>query len=81
MRRIIQAEARPGYTLELIFDDGVRGQVNIKQRLHGPMFEPLKDPAYFGKVFVDEFGAVCWPNNADLSPDMLYSEVIGRRSA
>jgi prevent-host-death family protein len=37
MRRIIQAEARPGYTLELIFDDGVRGQVNIKQRLHGPI--------------------------------------------
>jgi len=81
MRKIIKARARPEYTLELLFDDGVCGLVSLGPRLHGPMFEPLKDPSYFRQVFVDEFGAVCWPNNADLSPDSLYSEVLSRQSA
>jgi hypothetical protein len=40
------------------------------------MFEPLKDPEFFGLVSIDQFGAVCWPNNADLAPDALYRRVI-----
>ena len=37
--------------------------------LYGPVFEPLKDPELFAQVEVDEYGAVCWPNGADLAPD------------
>jgi hypothetical protein len=41
--------------------------------LWGEVFEPLKDPEYFAKAFVDEeLGTVCWPNGADLSPEWLY---------
>ena len=46
-------------------------------RLFGPMFEPLKKPAFFELARVDEFGAVCWPNDADLAPDALYRQVAG----
>lgn len=75
MRRIVKAIAHENFTLELTFDDGVSGCVNVKPHLFGPVFEPLQDPAFFTKVSVDQFGAVCWPNNADLSPDTLYSEL------
>ena len=40
-------------------------------------FEPLRDPAYFAQVFVDEFGAVAWPNGVDLCPDSLYRDIRG----
>jgi hypothetical protein len=39
------------------------------------MFEPLRDVNLFDEVFVDEFGAVCWPNGADLAPDALYDRI------
>jgi hypothetical protein len=39
------------------------------------MFEPLRDPAYFGQAFVDEFGVVSWPNGADLAPGALYEQL------
>jgi len=39
------------------------------------MFEPLRDPALFVQVRIDEFGAISWPNGADLAPDALYERL------
>src|SRR5262249_32860693 len=40
----------------------------------GPMIEPLKDPAYFGRVFVEN-GVLTWPNGFDLDPIALHDEM------
>ena len=61
------------YVIEVTFSDGVRGAVDVAPELHGPVFEPLRDPTYFEQVRVDaEVGTVVWPNGADLSPEFLY---------
>lgn len=80
MFRVRHVKPLPDYILELEFDDGVRGRVQLKDRLYGPMFEPLKDPDYFDRVTVDEFGAICWPNHTDLAPDALYREITQRNA-
>jgi hypothetical protein len=42
--------------------------------LDGPVFEPLKNPAYFRLFRLNpDLDTVVWPNNADFSPDFLYS--------
>ena len=41
------------------------------------VFEPLRDPARFREVFVDDGGTVAWPNGVDLAPEILYSKVSG----
>jgi hypothetical protein len=75
VQKVVEARALGEYELEVTFDDGTRGVVNLQDRLFGPVFEPLRDPAVFRQVFVDEFGAVCWPNGADLAPDALYQRI------
>lgn len=67
------------YQLWLQFEDGVEGVVDVSQRVaFTGVFEPLRDPAYFAQVRVDpDLGTVCWPNGADLDPDVLYSVVTG----
>lgn len=75
MNKVVQVEVKPGYTLALTFDDGLQGEVCIADRLFGSMFEPLKDLSFFAKVSIDPYGAVCWPNEADLAPDALYQKV------
>ncbi|MDL1909106.1 DUF2442 domain-containing protein [Chloroflexi bacterium CFX6] len=61
------------YSLELTFDNGVQKRVNLRPELYGPIFEPLRDPSYFAKAYVDpDSRTVTWPNGADFAPDYLY---------
>ncbi|HAY21118.1 MAG TPA: DUF2442 domain-containing protein [Desulfobacterales bacterium] len=72
MAKIIKAEVVGKYLLLIEFDDGLKGVIDLGARLFGPMFAPLQDEAFFAQVRVDEYGAVCWPNGADLAPDAIY---------
>ncbi len=70
--RVAKARALEGYRIHVEFSDGLSGDIDLSDRLFGPVFEPLKDQDLFRQVCVDEFGAVSWPNGADLAPDALY---------
>lgn len=78
MSKVSSVTALDDYQLKVVFADGVRGVVSLKDKLYGPIFEPLKDLPYFKQVRVDEFGAICWPNGADLAPDALHAELLAR---
>jgi hypothetical protein len=77
MTRVVSALPLDDFRLSVGFDDGTHGTISLRDRLFGPVFEPLRDPAAFRRVFVDEFGAIAWPNGADLAPDALYEQLRG----
>jgi hypothetical protein len=61
------------YSLEVAFDNGVRKRVNLRRELYGPIFEPLRDPAYFALAYLDpDTRTATWPNHADFAPDFLF---------
>lgn len=68
---VIRAEHRGGYLIHLTFTDGSEKTIDFRQWLEGPVFEPLKDPSYFQRFFIDG-GTVVWPNGADIAPETLY---------
>jgi len=80
MHRVTRVEPLDGFRLFVEFADGVKGEVDLSNRLFGPVFEPLKDPELFSLARVDEFGVVCWPNGADLAPDALHQTLSGQRA-
>jgi hypothetical protein len=61
------------HSLRLTFSDGTSKRVNLLPLLEGPVFAPLRDPAYFARMFLDQVcGTVCWPNGADFAPEALH---------
>ena len=68
---ITKAQYVDGYRIRLTFSDGCSDIVDFERWLWGPVFEPLKDTAYFRRFFLDG-GTVAWPNGADIAPETLY---------
>jgi hypothetical protein len=77
---VIGAEYRGEYRIHLKFNDGVEKTVDFAQWLSGPVFEPLKDPAYFQRFFLDG-GTITWPNGADIAPETLYAKARSSEAA
>jgi hypothetical protein len=68
---VIRAEYRGDFKIKLAFNDGVEGTIDFSDWLTGPVFEPLRDPSYFARFFL-EGGTVTWPNGADIAPETLH---------
>ncbi len=60
------------YVVRVGFTDGSTRNIDLTPYLQGPIFESIRhDPELFRAVRVD-FGALTWPNGADIDPDVLY---------
>jgi len=71
--RIREARVCGPHSLRLTFSDGITKKVDVSPLLDGPIFEPLRDPAYFARAALDTIcGTVVWPNGADFAPEALH---------
>ena len=72
--RITDARHIEKYRIWIKFNDGSEGEVDLKDELWGPIFEPLKDVNQFRKFSVHpELHTITWDNGADFSPEFLRS--------
>ena len=74
---VTDAKYVDGYRVWVAFNDGTAGEVDLSARLHGEVFEPLKDLNFFSQVKFDpEMDTIVWPNGADLAPEYLKELVV-----
>jgi hypothetical protein len=72
---VVRAQYRGAHRILIVFDDGVEATINLRAWLKGPVFEPLKDLAYFRRFHLDG-GTVVWPNGADIAPEALHAAAL-----
>lgn len=79
MHDVVQVTFGERYEMQLVFDDGRSGLFDMAALIEkGGIFGPLKEQDVFRSGFVvPDVGTVCWPNGADVCPDVLYSTVTG----
>jgi hypothetical protein len=77
---VVHAEYRGEFRIRLVFNDGVEGTIDFSDWLSGPVFEPLRDPAYSAHFFI-EGGTVAWPNGADIAPETLHERAKASEAA
>jgi Protein of unknown function (DUF2442) len=79
LKDVVEVEAVGDHRLRLRFEDGVEGEIDVSAIVpFEGVFAPLHDAKVFAAVRVNqELGTICWPNGADLDPDVLYALVRG----
>ena len=76
LTKVTSLEKLGGFRLRVRLSDGSEGVHDFAALVNepGPMLEPLRDEAYFARVFL-EFGAPTWPNGFDIAPEWLRREM------
>jgi hypothetical protein len=70
---VTDAKYLHAYKVQVSFNDGRVGVVDLSDALRGAVFEPLQDESVFSQLTVDkELDTISWPNGADLAPEYLY---------
>ena len=78
--RLDRVAALPGFRLQVHFNDGTAGMVEMGDFVHSDdagVFAALRDEALFRQASV-VLGAVTWPGELDLPPDAMHREIQER---
>lgn len=78
MKKILSLKVLPGYHLDLTFDDGVTGIVDLSHLVGEGVFGSWRDAKTFEKVRIGSDGELVWGEQIDLCPDSLYLRVTGK---
>ena len=79
MRKIQKVKALQGYRLELEFDDGLAGVVDLADLVGQGVFAAWDDARVFEQVRIGSAGELVWGDQVDLCPDALYLKVTGKK--
>jgi hypothetical protein len=70
--RVVESQVIGPHALRVRFNNGDVKEIDLANELDGPIFEPLRDPSFFGRAALDPVcGTVVWPNGADFAPEAL----------
>ncbi len=76
MIQVVESRYVRDYVIWLRFNDGLAGEVDLRDELDGPIFEPLRQLETFRSVRLHpELHTIVWPNGADLAPEFLHERV------
>ncbi|NUM56693.1 MAG: DUF2442 domain-containing protein [Candidatus Hydrogenedentes bacterium] len=81
MPRVSKVEVLDGYRIDLTFDDGTRGVVDLADLAGKGVFSAWRDRENFEQVGIGTSGELVWGKDVDLCPDSLYLKVTGKQPA
>lgn len=70
---VVKVKAHPDFTLDIEFDNGEEGTLEMAPFLEQKAFGKIKDYEYFKRVKVS-FDAIEWECGIDLDPEFTYAE-------
>jgi hypothetical protein len=79
MVKVTKVKILGDYRLELTFDDGVCGVVDLSDLVGKGVFALWQSRHVFEKVRIGSFGELVWDDQIDLCPDSLYLRATGKK--
>ncbi|HWD88058.1 MAG TPA: DUF2442 domain-containing protein [Mucilaginibacter sp.] len=75
--KVISVKPKLGYKIEVAFDDGVSGIVDLKEFVATGIFSKLKDEQLFKKVYTTGY-SVAWCDELEIDALTIYAEASGK---
>ena len=76
--KITSVKPLSGFRVDVEFDDGQHGVVDLSDYAGIGVFEAWLKPGFFEQVSITQSGALAWPGDLDLCPDAVYMRLTGK---
>jgi hypothetical protein len=73
--KAIEVKALSGYSLQVSFNDGVSGIINLSSFVQKGVFSVLQNEAEFGKVYITN-DALAWNEDLEIDLVTIYEELV-----
>lgn len=71
---VIEAKVMEPGRIQVKFKDGLQGTVRFADTAYRGVFEKLRDPHEFNKLYVNDY-FVTWPGELDIAPDAMHQHI------
>jgi hypothetical protein len=71
---VTAVEPLEDYKLRVTLSNGRKGIFDVSRFIGEGVFQELKDPRYFKRVYVD-YDTVVWPHEQDIDPELIEMEL------
>jgi hypothetical protein len=78
MRRVTSFRILKGFCLDLTFDDGKRGTVDLSDLVGNGVFALWMDRSAFENIRIGSSGELAWGETIDLCTNSLYLRATGK---
>jgi esterase/lipase superfamily enzyme len=75
----VSVNALPEYKIEVTFDDGVSGVVDLKDLIGKGVFSALHDESLFNKVYATGY-SIAWSEELEIDSVALYIDTLNEKS-
>lgn len=72
------AQSLPGYKMELLFEDGVEGIIDLVKWKGNGVFEFWNDENNFKDFHITDTKKLHWNEDIDMDPDAFYLRLINK---
>lgn len=76
--KAVSVNALPEYKIEVAFDDGVSGVVDLKDFIGKGIFSALKDKSLFNKVYTTGY-SIAWSDELEIDALAIYAEILNKK--
>ena len=73
--KAIDVKALDGYNIEVFYDDGVTGIVDLNDLVQKGIFQQLQNADAFKNVHTDGY-AIAWSHELEIDAENIYDEIL-----
>jgi hypothetical protein len=76
--KVIGVNPLQGYQLQVTFDDGVSGVIDLKRFIENGVFSVLQNEDTFNKVYTNGYSIV-WDDELEIDSLTVYAEILNKK--
>ena len=75
--KAVKVNALPGYKLQVTFDDGISGVIDLNELVKIGIFSPLQNQELFSKAFTTGY-SIAWSEELEIDAVAIYAEIVNK---